>query len=127
MKKILLFLVALVIGIGFASADEGGYTINKYTIDLELNTNGSMHVIEEITANFSEERHGIYREIPIFANERNFLIENFNVSNDPVAANTIENGNYSLKIGSIDKTIFGEHIYMISYDVQNPITSFQTN
>jgi hypothetical protein len=86
-----------------------------------------MHVVENITANFSEERHGIYREIPIYANERNFLIENLTTSNDPIAANTIENGNYSLKLGSADKTILGEHTYIISYDVQNPITTFQTS
>lgn len=114
------------IGLWFASADEGGYTISRYAVDINLNTNGSMHVVENITANFSEARHGIYREIPIYANERNFLIENLTASNDPIAANTIENGNYSLKLGSADKTIFGEHTYIISYDVQNPITSFQT-
>ena len=112
--------------VGFVSADEGGYTISAYTVDINLNTNWSMHVVENITANFSEERHGIYREIPIYANERNFLIENLTTSNDPIAANTIENGNYSLKLGSADKTILGEHTYIISYDVQNPITTIQT-
>jgi hypothetical protein len=40
MKKVFLFFTFLsIICVGFVSADEGGYTISAYTVDINLNTN----------------------------------------------------------------------------------------
>jgi len=129
MKKNIFFVIGILIAgsCGFTFADQGGYTISKYNVDMELNTGGTMHVTENITAHFSESRHGIYREIPIVSNNRNILITNLTTSTDPIAENDIIDGKYTLKIGDASQTVIGDHFYTISYDVLNPITSFETS
>ena len=58
-----------------------------------------MHVRETINVYFSEARHGIYREIPLqdAAGEYTHL-SHVNVVGDPVAAESIIDGQYTLKI-----------------------------
>lgn len=48
-------------------ADRGGFVITDYDVDLALHTDGTMDVQEQITVDFHELRHGIYREIPLVA------------------------------------------------------------
>ncbi len=127
MKKIVLsFLFLIWFSVAFASADQGGYTISKYDVDMQVNTDGSMHVTENITANFSEARHGIYRDIPINSNGRQIEIENLTSNSDPILSNSIINDNYEIKMGDLNKTVIWDHIYTINYDVKNAIGHFST-
>ncbi|MDY3765704.1 MAG: DUF2207 domain-containing protein [Lachnospiraceae bacterium] len=45
-------------------ADEGGYTVKNYEIEAVLHSDNTVDVTEQIEVFFTEERHGIYRDIP---------------------------------------------------------------
>ena len=99
-----------------------GYTIKNYNIDINVNENNSFDITETITANFSQEQHGIIRNIPrvnyIKRNDgttaKNIaLITDIEVNEPYTKSNTINE--VSLKIGSASETILGEHTYTIKY------------
>ena len=60
----LLFWILLALG-GSVQADEGGYTITDYDVKAILHTDNTIDVTERIGVYFTEERHGIYRNIPM--------------------------------------------------------------
>jgi len=129
MKKILLILV-LFLGISslasnVLAADLWGYTIDTYDVKLAVQQNWSMNVIETIWVNFTSARHGIYREIPTKDIAGRYIqINNFDAQDDPVAANSVVNGLYTLKIGDANTLISGPKQYTITYTVQNAITQY---
>jgi uncharacterized membrane protein YgcG len=92
---------------------------------MDLQANWSLDVHEVIDVNFSEARHGIYREIPIqdAAGEYTHL-SHVNVIGDPVADESIINGYYTLKIWSANTIIIGPKQYTIDYTVDNAIKTY---
>lgn len=65
-----------------------------------------MNVKETITVFFQEERHGIYREIPIKDPQGDYIhITDFSVGDDPIASLEIKDDMYVLKIGDANETI----------------------
>ncbi len=70
-KSIGIFMVITVFCLlypmaAFAEDDEErGYTTPAYDVKLNVNEDHSYQITETITVNFTEERHGIYRYIPI--------------------------------------------------------------
>lgn len=99
-----------------------GYTIKSYNVDINVNENNSFDITETITANFSEEKHGIIRNIPtsnaIVRNDGSTainyaLITDIEVS-DPYAKSS-SSGYTSLKIGNASQTLLGDHTYTIKY------------
>jgi hypothetical protein len=104
-------------------ADDGGYTISSYDINVNVNENNILNIVEDIKVNFSEERHGIYREIPIFNNiqradgtssKQRTIITNIDVNE--TFDTYIENDKTVIKIGDSDKYVSGEVNYKISYN-----------
>ena len=65
-KKVFAFLFAFVLCFGCIDiyADDGGYTIDNYTVNATYNSDNTIDVKEVIDVNFSSYRHGIYRNIP---------------------------------------------------------------
>ncbi|MFN8219115.1 MAG: DUF2207 domain-containing protein [Fimbriimonadales bacterium] len=62
MSRILVALVALVCA-RFAAAE--AFVINLFDVRMQLHRDGGMDVEERITVTFTEDRHGIFRFIPI--------------------------------------------------------------
>lgn len=104
----------------FASSTD--YTIKSYNVDIIVNKNNSFDITETITANFSKEKHGIVRKIPT---------SNTVIRNDGTIVNNIafitkvelseqysrsSDSTYSIfTIGDKEKTLLGEHTYIIKY------------
>jgi uncharacterized membrane protein YgcG len=107
------------------AADIWWFTIEWYDVAMSLHQDGSMDVTEKINVYFSEDRHGIFREIPIQDARGDYThIENLSANWDPVAENTIQNNNYTLKIWSANSTVIWPKTYTITYTVENAIKAF---
>lgn len=130
MNKLKIIAVA-VLGIslffGIEASAASGESIKKFESHVLIYKDGKAHISEDITYDFGEnERHGIYRDIPIDYKDgsNNFYLNaNVNkVTNDAgeqVETDTSkENGNLRIKIGDPDKTVTGIHQYKISYELQ---------
>ena len=90
-------------------ADDGGYTIDDYTVNATYRSNNTIDVKEVIDVNFSSYRHGIYRNIPetmyINRDEKYKLqIKDIAVLNDEYDVDS-DSGNRVIQIGSEDYTV----------------------
>lgn len=123
LKKVIIFsIVAFFIPISVKAYD---YTIDNYYIEIKINEDNSYDIVESISTNFEELRHGIIRKIPIIN-----YVERVDGSKNTVAAeisdiNTNifstyrkENGFYNIKIGESSKTIIGDQTFNIRYKYQ---------
>lgn len=91
----LIFGLFSLINISFAA----NYTIEKYDVDMQLQSDGSMHVQETINVDFSSPSHGIIRKIATKNpnNRKVTSISNARVQSDSFTTDT--DGDYvSLKI-----------------------------
>ena len=133
MKKVKAFIIAVLLSLGFVSApafaattSEGGYTITKYHIDINVNENNILDITEDISVNFSEKRHGIFRNFPVYnsvtredgsTSKVRAKITDIAVSEQYTTSR--EGNNLELKIGDPDRTIIGAKNYRITnkYDL----------
>ena len=99
-----------------------GYIINDYNIDMKVNENNTFDITEKIGTTFTREKHGIFRNIPLYnnvqrvdgTNNRNRVkITDIKV-NSPYST-TVEDGNKVIKIGSEDVVLTGKQNYEIKY------------
>ena len=125
-KKVFAFLFAFILCFGCIDvrADDGGYTIDNYTVEAMYNSNNTIDVKEVIDVNFSSYRHGIYRNIPetmyVNRDEKYKLnIKNITVMNDEYEVD-YDSGNRVIQIGSADYTIIGPHTYTLTYTIVIP-------
>ena len=125
-KKVLTFLFAFILCFGCIDvyADDGGYTIDDYTVNAIYHSNNTIDVKEVIDVNFSSYRHGIYRNIPetmyINRDEKYKLhIKDIAVLNDEYDVDS-DSGNRVIQIGSEDYTIIGPHTYTLTYTIVIP-------
>ena len=105
-------------------ADDGGYTIDDYTVNAIYHSNNTIDVKEVIDVNFSSYRHGIYRNIPetmyINRDEKYKLqIKDIQVLNDEYDVDS-DSGNRVIQIGSEDYTVIGPHTYTLTYTIVIP-------
>jgi uncharacterized membrane protein YgcG len=133
MKKLVLFIFT-VCALYFLPSPIHAETINYFGSAIQAKEDGSILVVERIQYDFeSASRHGIYRTLP-------FLI--YNKNNDrykmdiDVQSVTDEKGvpyqysteesleDLNIKIGDPDKTITGEHFYLIAYTVKGAMRYF---
>ena len=109
----------------FAFADE---RIDTFTTHIQLNKNGSADVQEEIVFDFgTDQRHGIYREIPLIytpsgsTKEARIQISSVAVSDGHGKLRQTAyqgNGNtVKLTIGDADTLVTGPQLYVIHYTV----------
>lgn len=99
------------------------YVIDKYDINIIVNENNTLDITENITAYFNEEKHGIYRKIPLrnkierldgTTSSNRTVITNVNVDHEYTTSKI--SGNYEIKIGSEYKVLVGSQNYKISYN-----------
>lgn len=135
LRRLLFFgwLVALFFFFGGHAHAAADFTITSFDVAAYLRTNGTIDIYEKIAVDFQQERHGIYRDIPLEYSD------NFNLNyrlNVVVAAVTDHNGNawnYELsksggslriRIGDADKYVLGRQFYTIHYAVERGMRFF---
>lgn len=98
------------------------YVIDSYDIEIVVNEDNTYEITENIEAYFLKSKHGIYRYIPsrneitrldgtIYKNTAKLSDLKVNEEYDL----SRENGNYSIKIGSANRTLTGSKLYEIKY------------
>ena len=127
---ILLFLILLSTLPSVSADDDRSYTIERAFIDLEVKSNGLLHVDERFDYSFDGKFNGVYRDIPLKSGES---IENIEVMVDgaySVLKESDEDGYKHLKIylysdGAHTKGIEDCDVSVfISYDMKNVVTLF---
>ena len=101
-----------------------GFTIEGYEVILNVGIDNKVDVTENIHVNFYESgHHGIYKFTPYWLEytgkdnktiKRKSNIINYRSVNDPYTIDTVKKKS-RIKIGSPNKTVFGNHTYTIKY------------
>lgn len=126
-KRIIPCLIAFLIVISsalpvFADYSYVPYYFESYDVNINVLENNTLEITEKISAYFNEERHGIYRTIPLQNRiERadgstgtiNAKIKNIRVSENYTTDMSLYD--CTIQIGDEDETIIGSHDYTISY------------
>jgi uncharacterized membrane protein len=106
--------------------------INSFDSKIFVTKDGLVNVIETIDYSFgSNSRHGIFRDIPLSSKVgnyyRNITVMVADVERDGLPETFTQSlgSNVHIKIGNANNTISGNHIYKISYVVQNQIGNYQ--
>ncbi|NLT15244.1 MAG: DUF2207 domain-containing protein, partial [Clostridiales bacterium] len=131
MKKLLaiLILAALTAALTAVSASAAEYfTISNYDVKVNISETNEYDVTEVITVNFSEPRHGIYREIPCQGTwlrdadqggSKDWRAKISDIGVDGRNYSVSRSGGYvTVKIGDADYYVDGTQVYRISYRIQ---------
>jgi uncharacterized membrane protein YgcG len=139
-RKILLGLVVVgCLGFSFsgkvlALEDRGGFVIDNFEVDILVNQDSTLEVVEKIEVDFSEKRHGIFRDIPVkYKNDQGFeynmKLKVLSVENEQGKPYQFEISNYQddkrIKIGSPSFEVIGEQVYVVRYEIKKGIRYFE--
>lgn len=110
-----------------------GEQIKDFTANINVQKDGSLNVREDIRYYFDTSRHGIYRNIPFTIYDDGVRYDMEYKFSDVVDENgkkyKVDKGKsgeqWVLKIGDPDKTITGDHTYVISYTVKGGLRYFE--
>lgn len=131
MKKLLQIVFVLsffcLSGTSVAQAKSNDFTITGYQVDMKVTKQNIYRITEKIAVNFSEDRHGLYRDIPLLNKIQRqdgstgsvmAKIDHISCSDDYSASRESSgSGDFCrLKIGDEDETVIGQKNYTISYD-----------
>ena len=132
-KVILLFTVFFWLFLGQAVL--ASEKINNFNVFIKINSDSSINVEEKIDYDFGfEQRHGIFREIPIKYKARggnyNLRISGIEVLDEKNQSYNFEVsylGRYTkIKIGDADKFVSGKKMYNIQYKIKRAINYFDS-
>ncbi|MFH1601504.1 MAG: DUF2207 domain-containing protein [Candidatus Shapirobacteria bacterium] len=129
MKKLLISL-AIFLFFAFLSpalATSSDYIIEDFKSEITINQDTSLTVAETILVNFNINKHGIFRIIPTIytahgrtINAQLKILSIENEMSQPYQYQTSRlNQSIKIQIGDPGKTIIGEHIYIIKYQMKN--------
>lgn len=132
---LLLVAIASALASSPARAQGGVEKIDSYHVDIRIESNGDLTIAEDIAYDFgSEDRHGIYRDVPTKLRyddefDRNYPLKVLAVTaSDGASAKYevegIEGGKTRIRIGDADKTVTGQHAYHIEYRIQGGLNGF---
>lgn len=126
MKKIFLGLILFFATFLFVSPSvqaKEAFDIIGYQVDIKVTKQNKYFITENIQCNFLENRHGIFRTIPIEnqvkRTDGTSSVTRAKISNIQCSDNmstSVDNGSYVIKIGDEDKTFSGNKDYLISYE-----------
>ncbi len=129
-----VFVFFFAVFAGQAAAKSGEESIQSYDVEATIGEDATVSFTETIVYNFDGlERHGIIRTIPVTktnAQDKKFALDITIVSvTDPGGktyryTTTREGDALQVKIGDPDKTITGQHIYVIRYTAAGALTYF---
>ena len=121
-------LAALLIAPMSAGAQSNGaFTITSYDLAADVSENNVYAVTEVINVNFTESRHGIYRDIPVNTEFTRYAPDGTKVTTrvpSRVWGVYVEGWDYevstgggytTIKIGDADRYITGDQTYKLSY------------
>lgn len=92
-----------------------GYETLSFNVEASARENGTIHMQETITVNFTQPSHGIFRYIPY--DPSRYKIKNVEVP-DYKSKTTDQDSVYTvIQIGDENKTVRGRHTYTILYDI----------
>ena len=114
-KRVLILLLLFVTSLSLFAAD---YIFESYHMDLDVSVSNVYSIDEDIVANFSVPRHGIFREIPVRFGKKRIKLENLE-SSDPIIEDSVSSDFITFRLGSADTTVLGKKRYLIrySYDI----------
>ncbi len=114
----ILALVLMCIVLATIPALGYSYTTDSYDVDIKVNKDNTYKVYEEISVDFSVEKHGIFRYVPYgnFDDMGYMKVENVKVDEWKYETYT-EDGNMVVQIGDADATVTGPLVYNINYDM----------
>lgn len=131
MKKTILFLI-FILANAFAFAQ--GFVVKNFTADIYLSTEGYFDVVEKYEINFTEAKHGIFRDILTkfdFEDEtgevtkREIFISNIEIPGVKFTTNVFLGkrfgDNLRIKIGDKEIWVIGDKNYEIRYRVKNAV------
>ncbi len=125
-----LFLFLLPLWLFATDARAEYFTIKQYHINVTFTDEGYADFDEVIEVEFSEQRHGIFRYIPmrdfIEGHRVDRIIRNIEVDGFKFSTSK-ENNNLDLKIGDPDIYVEGKQVYRIRYRVLNPLNFFDVH
>ena len=107
-------------------ADEA-FDIQKFATDIQINQDSTLTVIETIDINFTENKHGIFRDIQ----DKGISIKVLGVTDANNKKYKYKKQSFSegvrLKIGDPDTYVNGDRTYKISYTVKKAIQFFESS
>ncbi len=122
-KKISFALLAVLVLSVFAVSSpafaEEAYYFDRFDVEIKVNSNYTFEVIETLTAEFNDLRHGIYRSLPNYWGDDRIKYKDIKVEGAPLKIERSDN--YTLlRIGDADEYITGTQKYTVSYTIQLP-------
>ncbi len=131
-----LAVLAMLLLPALPAAAQAGEQITHYGIDMQVAARtGYLTVTERIDYDFGiNERHGIFRKIPVRFQyddryDRVYPVDVISVTGSPGTPveyeTSNEDQNLVIKIGDPDKTISGRHTYTIVYGVEGALNGFE--
>jgi hypothetical protein len=124
-------LALILLSVGPARADLGGYSIDRFDTQLQVEDNADLLVEERIEVLFSEPRHGIYRDIPVrYTDPRGFayaidlrLLGVEDEAGRSLGSKVDSQGQYvHIRIGDPDRLVDGRQVYVVRYRVRGAVT-----
>ncbi len=106
--------------------------IDSIDVTMEASNDSSLHVVEKISANFSQSRHGIFRIMPVkYSRYRadytvDFRLNSVQDENKQKIAHQVsrQGADVNIKIGSPDQEVLGTHTYVIDYSLHRAFNFF---
>jgi uncharacterized membrane protein len=126
MARIRILAIALFAAVLFplATHAQEAFVIDDFTSDIQIHADSSLTVTETIATTFSEQKHGIFRDIKGDGLEIN--VTHVTDENGNPLTYDIESwsGGPRIRIGDANKTVLGAQTYKITYDVKGLMRFF---
>lgn len=100
-----------------AKAESTGYYIQSYDVQMTVDEARNISVAETIDVMFTQERHGIFRTIPLAGAAERVEITDISVEGAPYTDESTGDEIY-LRIGDPDNTVIGLKRYIIRYTIR---------
>ena len=119
---VLIFTLFFICNVSNKYASNYDYKIESYDININVNENNTLKIVEKIDVEFENEKHGIFRKIPLYNKIANLdgnissniaKISDIDVNDEFITYNL--DGAKIIKIGNYSKYVKGEKSYTISY------------
>lgn len=110
---VLVFLILFIALIPADASYAESYTTEKFDVHIKVNKNMTYDYTEHIAVNFTERKHGIYRNIPL---STEYKIKNIKVKGADHSLDS-ESNNRVIIIGSEYRTVYGHQEYVIKYTI----------
>jgi len=130
MKKLFIFIFCvLVLSLKPVWAEE----ITSFSVRADIQKDGRVMIKETIVYDFgTEEKHGIYRNIPLIKTNKENKKLRMDLKLNSVTDETggsysftkIEKDELNLKIGDANRLITGSHTYILTYEITGALTYF---